>query len=862
MDSDALHSAQSEPLTIPPSLLLDAGAERLRKTIVGYLPSDDVAHVEAAIQLAIRARVESAGATDERATGVLRQDFAYVLAVAQTLAEALHIDAITLAAVLLDQVVGARLVDLGEVRERLGGEFGEQVAETIASLERFDALQRPAVALRRSAQSSIQSGGEPDEIPRERRRGRARQRQQDADALRKMFVAMAEDPRVVVIKIADHLRQMREVLAAADYWHAQAAAGNGHNGEAVPAQETSVTPAYSLEECRIMAQETREIFAPLAGRLGMGRVEGELEDLAFAVLEPEEYAWLRDAVAEETEGRSRYVRRVIAMLREEMQKIGISAEVSGRVKHLYSIYKKVQRTGSHDLSSLYDMLAFRIIVGSVGECYLVLGHVHELWRPKDGRIKDFIASPKPNGYQSLHTTVFCLDDQLAEIQIRTREMHEMAEYGVAMHWYYKDIGDSAKATARPLQSWVQQVKDWQQELHSPGSTATQRALEAVKGDVLREQIYVFTPAGDARELPAGSTPLDFAFRVHTDLGLHVAGVRITSDDGMGRLSKKLVPLDYVLKNGDVIEILKRNDAHPTRDWLKIVRTKVARDRILKYLKGHERDIDLQMGRERLDRELRAMGLRKGLDDLPEDDLEWLAQELKQADMESLLVALGADKLRMAPVLAKLRERLHPPEEEKPELPQTLPTREAEVEVSVQGMGGMMTHLATCCSPLPGDDLYGFVTRGRGVVIHRADCPNLRSLLERQPERGIAVSWPRLDGGETFRAPIIVEGADRTGLLRDVTGVISVAKINMLRVEVVTRHRPERAVINAVLEIRHPEELENILRELRGVSGVLSAERREPTTKKAPDAAPATGKPAKPAKSPKPPVHPGRTGRKG
>ena len=851
MDTDALRSAQSEPSAIPPGLLLDAGAERLRQTIVGYLPPEDVAHVEAAIQLAVQARVESAGATDKRATGVLRQDFAYVLAVAETLAEALHIDAITLAAVLLDQVVGARLVDLGEVREQLGGEFGEQVAETIASLERFDALQRPAVALRRSAQSSIQSGGEPDEIPRERRRGRARQRQQDADALRKMFVAMAEDPRVVVIKIADHLRQMREVRTAADYWHAQAAAGNGHahDGETAPPPVETATPAYrpaySLDECRIMAQETREIFAPLAGRLGMGRVESELEDLAFAVLEPEEYAWLRDAVAEETEGRSRYVRRVIAMLREEMQKIGIPAEVSGRVKHLYSIYKKVQRTGSHDLSSLYDMLAFRIIVGSVGECYLVLGHVHELWRPKDGRIKDFIASPKPNGYQSLHTTVFCLDDQLAEIQIRTREMHEMAEYGVAMHWYYKDIGDSAKATARPLQSWVQQVKDWQQELQSPGSTATQRALDAVKGDVLREQIYVFTPAGDARELPAGSTPLDFAFRVHTDLGLHVAGVRITSDDGMGRLSKKLVPLDYVLKNGDVIEILKRNDAHPTRDWLKIVRTKVARDRILKYLKGHERDIDLQMGRERLDRELRAMGLRKGLDDLPEDDLEWLAEELKQPDVESLLVALGAEKLRMAPVLAKLRERLHPPEEVKPEqLPQTLPMREPEIGVSVQGMAGMMTHLATCCSPLPGDDLYGFVTRGRGVVIHRADCPNLRSLLERQPERGIAVSWPRLDGGETFRAPIIVEGADRTGLLRDVTGVISTAKINMLRVEVVTRHRPERAVINAVLEIRHPEELENILREIRNVSGVLSAERREPTTKKPPDAAPA-GKPPKP-----------------
>ena len=846
MDTDALQSTQPEAPAPSLSPTPEAGEERLRQAIAAYLPAEDVAHIEDAIRLALRARAEGAGTANERATQVLRRDFAYVLAVAQTLAESLHIDAITLAAVLLDQVVEARLLDLDEIRDELGGEFGEQVTETIASLERFDALQRPAVALRRNAQSAV----EPDDLPRERRRGRARQRQQDADALRKMFVAMAEDPRVVVIKIADRLRLMREVQHAADAWREREQSGSGADGVETPSA-ASETPALSLEECRLLAQETREIFAPLAGRLGMGRVEGELDDLAFAILEPEEYAWLREAVAEEAQGRSQYVRRVIEILREEMRKIGIQAEISGRVKHLYSIYKKVQRTGSHDLSTLYDILAFRIIVGSVAECYLALGHVHELWRPKDGRIKDFIASPKPNGYQSLHTTVFCLGDQLAEIQIRTREMHEMAEYGVAMHWYYKDIGDEAKNTARPLQSWVQQVKDWQQELHAPGSTATQRALEAVKGDVLREQIYVFTPAGDAKELPAGSTPLDFAFRVHTDLGLHVAGVRITSDDGTGRLSKKLVPLDYVLKNGDVIEVLKRNDAHPTRDWLKIVHTKVARDRILKYLKGRERDIDLQMGRERLDRELRAMGLRKGIDDLPEDDLEWLAGELNQPDGESLLVALGGDKLRMAALLAKLRERLRPPEEEKPEPPLAQPTREPEVgvSVSVEGMAGMMTRLATCCSPLPGDELYGFVTRGRGVVIHRSDCPNLRALLARQPERGISVSWPRLDGGETFRAPIIVEGTDRTGLLRDVTGVISGAKINMIRVEVATRHRPERAVINAVLEIRHPDELESILRELRGVSGVLSAERREPTATKGAN---------QPGTPPKPPAR----GRKG
>ena len=296
---------------------------------------------------------------------------------------------------------------------------------------------------------------------RRRERERERQREQDADALRRMFVAMAEDPRVVVIKIADQLRLMRAAREAADVWRIRA-------GE--PATQTvtddrvAAEVRWSLAECRMYAGETREVFAPLAGRLGMAHVESQLEDLAFAVLEPEEYRWLSDAVARESLERSDYVERVCAILRDEMQQIGIPAEISGRVKHLYSIYKKVRRTGTRDLSALYDILAFRIIVSTIEECYLVLGHVHELVAAQRRSYQGFIASPKSNGYQSLHSTVFCLDDRLAEIQIRTRAMHEMAEYGVAMHWYYKDVGDAAKARAKPLQSWVQQVKEWQQEI--------------------------------------------------------------------------------------------------------------------------------------------------------------------------------------------------------------------------------------------------------------------------------------------------------------------------------------------------------------------------------------------------------------
>lgn len=797
----------------------------LLRALAAYMQPDEIAHVEDAIQYAREVRTSLAvPATAGQTAAVMASDsdIAYALSVAQTLVTSLHIDAVTLAAVLLYQLVEARAVATDDVRARLGGEFGDQVAQTISNIERFDTLQRPSVELRRSAQRST---GEADAATRDRRRSRERQKQQDADALRKTFVAMAEDPRVVVIKIADQLRLMRAVARAAEAWRRHQQEEVGH------ADEAFALPAWTLEECRVLAEETRQIFAPLAGRLGMSRVEGELYDLAFAVLEPEDYQWLRTAVEQEEHERSGYVERVVRLLRDEMRSIGIEADVSGRLKHLYSIYKKVRRTGSRDLSSLYDILAFRIIVRTVEECYQALGHVHELWRPKDGRIKDFIASPKPNGYQSLHTTVFCLDDRLAEIQIRTREMHQVAEYGVAMHWYYKDVGDEARATGKPLQAWMQQVSEWQQELQAPGAGSAQRAFDAVKDSVLREQIYVFTPAGDAKELPAGSTPLDFAYRVHSDLGNHVAGVRITTDDGSGRLVKKLVPLDYELKNGDVIEIIKGKNVHPTRDWLRVVKTKTARDRIQRYLKDHERDIDMQRGRERLDRELRNMGVRKGFEELSDDDLEWLADSLSQPNAESFLVAVGAEKLRMAMVLPKLRERLKlntPVETPLPAEPQTTTAaRESQVGASVEGMEGMLTRLANCCNPLPGDELRGFVTRGKGVVIHRADCPNLRHLLEGQPERAVAVSWPKLESQDVFRAPIYVEGEDRPGLLRDVTGVISGRKINMLSVAVTTKNRPHRAIIRAVLEIHLPEELTAVLRELQGVPSVLLAERQEP-----------------------------------
>ena len=818
-----------------PSASADAGATfvdegRLLRAVEAYLRPEDVEHVQAVLTYIreLQQKAVPAAAPADRTPGRQRTrwDLAYVISVAQTLADAIHIDAISLGAVLLYQAVESGVATLDDILARFGDDFGLAAVQTIQNIERFDTLQRPGAELRRTALGAAPDG---EDLSRERRRTRDRQRQQDMENLRKMFVAMSEDPRVAVFKIADELRTMRLVAEAATYWRRQESVPSG--GESASATNA---PGWSADECRVLAEEAREIYAPLAGRLGMGRVESELEDLAFAILEPEEYRWLSEAIAEYTQEQGGYVERVVKILRDEMASIHLHAEVSGRVKHLYSIYKKIQRTGSHDLASLYDIVAFRIIVETVADCYLALGHVHALWRPKDGRIKDFIANPKPNGYQSLHTTVFCLDDRLAEVQIRTPEMHELAEYGVAMHWYYKDAGDTASAQAKSLQNWVQQVREWQQELQGPSGTTANRALEVMQGDVLKEQIFVFTPAGDVKELPAGSTPLDFAYLVHTEVGNRVAGVRVTAGDASGRLVKKLVPLDYELKSGDVVEVITRKDAHPTRDWLNVARTKTARARIQKYLKAHERDIDLQIGRERLDRELRGIGLRKGFEDLTEADLDWLADTFEQPDIDAVLIALGSEKLRLSVVMTKLRERLRPapaPVAEAPEV--SAPTRSTEIGASVAGVSGMLTRLANCCDPLPGDALMGFVSRGRGVVIHRADCPNLRHLLEREPERAVAVDWPQqLDGQQIFRAPIVIEATDRTGLLADVTGVITGLKINMLKVNTVTRPSQHRATITATLEIQRPEQLNLVIKELQQVASVQNVERKKGNQEKA------------------------------
>ncbi len=692
-------------------------------------------------------------------------------------AEAERTGAAEEAAPAAEERAGARAGEAGETAER---EFPQAPAAAGAQL-------RPVL----------------EEEERRKKRVRDSYIKQQAETVRKLLLAMAEDPRVVMVKLADRLHNMRTLEAMS------------------PAQQQA------------KALETREIYAPLAGRLGMGLVKTELEDLAFKYLEPRKYQWLKEQVAEKREQRREYVDRVCKILREEMSRAGIKADVSGRAKHLYSIYTKIERLGV-DISEIHDLIAFRILVDTVEDCYRALGHIHMIWRPKDGRIKDYIAQPKQNGYQSLHTTVFCLDNRLAEIQIRTHEMHRTAELGVATHWYYKESGGSALPRKEML-AWIEQLREWQKEL-ALGAT---EFVETVKDDLLKDQIFVFTPKGDVKELPVGSTPIDFAYRIHSEVGDHCSGARIITDTE--RLITRMVPLDYELKNGEIVDIITNKNAHPTRDWLTFAHSKHAREKILRYLKITERDIDIQIGQEHLERELRAMGAR-GLAALGEEEKSWLLETFSEASWEDLLAAIGREKLRQHTVAQRLIEHIQAEQRasETPTdreahaaaedsavlaaLPSTAPAESKRAAgLLVGGMSGLLTRLASCCSPLPGDEVIGFTSRGRGVVVHRADCKNLRRYKERNAERLIEVSWDTLPQ-EHYLAPIIITAQDRPGLVRDVAAVVGEFGINMTAVGATTVPSARKAIITATLEIESLEQLNHILSKLKKMKDVVQVER--------------------------------------
>ena len=749
----------------------------------------------------------------------------HALAVTTILAQMMHVDAIGISAGLVFEAVDAELLPL----ERVESVLGSPTARIVESMTRLNILERKKQSVATGAVLSLQNtppsakkshdnredDGSGYSVDNKKPRIREAMRRQQAETVRKMFVAMADDPRVVLLKLAYRLHIMRQMCQ----------------------------PEYKgdRQDMLTLAEESHEIYAPLAGRLGMSRVESELQDLSFQLSEPEKYHWVCTLIELESKQWRSYVERVCEMLNAEMDSIGVKAEISGRVKHIYSFYKKLARgvgdeitdfehlKAAADISQIHDLVAFRILVDTTTDCYIALGHVHGLWKPKEGRIKDFIANPKPNGYSALHTTVFCLDEQLVEIQIRTHHMHETAEYGVAMHWHYKDVGDNASASAKELLTWLRQLAEWQQDLKVANASDTE-FVEAVKDDIFEEQIFVFTPRGEVKDLPVGSTPLDFAYRIHSGIGDRCAGARVISESGHDRLVTRMVSLDYELKSGEIVEIITNRSAHPTRDWLHFARTAAAKNKIRRYLKINERPINIQIGRERLERELKVVGSRS-IEAVTEDAEDWVCTAMNVASFEDILATIGSDDIRPRAVVLRLLEYWQIQEgdtkdtknEEPPLQLAAATSKQTTGLLEVAGVSGLLTRLANCCNPLPDDEVVGFISRGKGVIIHRENCLNIARFRARDRERLIHVSWAGMSQ-QRYQAPIVIMARERTGLIRDIATVVSDIGASLMVINSKVSSNHQSVVVMATLEIDDLEQLQRLFLKLEKVKGVTQVAR--------------------------------------
>jgi GTP pyrophosphokinase len=591
---------------------------------------------------------------------------------------------------------------------------------------------------------------------------------QEAESLRKMFIAMAEDIRVVIIKLADRLHNMRTL------------------------------EPFDEERQRAFARETQEIFAPLASSLGIWQWKWELEDLSFRYLDPETYYWMSDLIAERRPDRESSIQRYIEILRDKLTDEGLEAEIDGRPKHIYSIYRKMQRKDV-PFEQVYDMRGIRVITQTETDCYRILGIVHGLWKPIPGEFDDYIATPKDNGYQSLHTAVIASDGRTLEVQIRTLEMDRMAEYGVAAHWRYKESGKPDPSFDTKI-AWMRSLVEWQREL-----TDASEFVDAMKTDIFQDRVYTFTPNGDIIDLPAGSTPIDFAYHIHTEVGHRARGAKVND---------RWVGLDYQLKTGDRVQIITDKQASPSRDWLNpvlgYVKTGRARSKIRRWFRRQDREKNIVQGRELVERELKHLGMEQ----LGHDTVAELFDFDRVSDFHA---AVGFGDINSQQIASRIAELST--QEERALLPVEPPSLPTSVEgIQVQGTGGLMTRLAQCCSPLPGEEIIGFVTRGRGVTVHRRDCHNI--LRATDSDRLIEVSW----GAETQKVAVAIhiKAYDRTGLLHEIAGVISNEKINMSAVNV--SRQKNIATLYITLEIGDIAQLSRILTKIESLPNVIEAKR--------------------------------------
>ena len=658
----------------------------------------------------------------------------HCLNVALILAE-LHLDSTTIAAGLLHDVVEDTGIGLDKVKEA----FDEELAGLVDGVTKLGTVEF------KSAE------------------------EQQVEFFRKMLLSMARDIRVILIKLADRLHNMRTL-------------------EYLP-------PAKRVR----IATETREVYAPLAHRFGISRVKTELEDLSLKFLKPDIYSDLAQKIELTREERLAYLDRVVEPIKKSLQEAGIKAVVQGRPKHIDSIYRKI-RYRKVPFDQIADLLAIRIIVGTKAECYHVLGLVHELWPPVAQKFADYIANPKPNNYQSLHTAIFGPDDKIVEIQIRTREMHHIAENGIAAHWLYKEGRQQLDKSDRQM-LWLRDLLEWQKDMTNPSEF-----LEYLKIDLFADDIFVYTPAGELKHLPAGATPLDFAFAVHTEVGLHCSGARIN-----GRIS----PLSTILQSGDKVEILTSPHRHPSQDWLKLAGTSNARSKIRRWLKQSGYEQALALGKELLERELKKSRLTIP----PDDEFLEIAQKMSFNSIDQLYYSLGNGDVSVQQVLTRVT-----PEKVKPSdgsvVEKILEKFRTERGIRVQGLDNMMFQFAGCCQPIPGEEIIGYITRGRGVTIHRADCPTLQDLSS-DPERIIPVSWD-VDRDQTFVVRLELHVEPRKNILVEITDSIADSKTNVRGADI--NLSDTTSVGTIVVEVNSLSQLERVLKRIKKVKGVISVRR--------------------------------------
>src|SRR6202045_1282788 len=720
----------------------------LLRTMRANRPGDDLELVRKAYEFS-----QKNHAGQSRASG--EPYLVHPLGVAQVLAE-MKMDAVAIAAGLLHDSVEDTSVTIVDIRK----EFGEQVAHIVEGVTKISQI---------------------DFATRE---------EQQAENLRKMMLAMVDDIRVVLIKLADRLHNMRTL-------------------EHLP-----------LDRQQKIAKETLEIYGPIAHRLGMGKIRGELEDLGFRYLDPISYKQVHEAVEARRKEGEQFLARVEQTLRDKLKEAGITAEVESRIKRLFSIHKKLVRQRIA-VEQVYDLCAMRVITRSLQDCYAVLGIIHNLWRPVPGRIKDFIAMPRPNFYQSLHTSVITEDGTPFEIQIRTEEMHKMAEEGIAAHWKYKDGPVSAQDEQRL--AWLRQVVEWQRDVSDPNEFLT-----ALKVDLYPEEVYTFTPKGKVVVLPRDATPIDFAYTIHTEVGHTCVGAKVNG---------RMVPLRHKLHSGDIVEIMTQPGHKPSRDWLALVKSSRSRNKIKHWLNLHQRERAIEIGRKLIDKEARKY--RIPLKEIKDEDLLKVAAAYGLGKVDDLMSGIGYRKYSARQVLARLLpagpaavaegggERDHAGDTWEQGKPGGIASVGRRVfgdhnAITVKGQGDMLVYRARCCNPIRGESIVGYITRGKGVAVHSVNCPNVTNLLY-EPERRIEVEWARDESTPTaYPVKLTVFCDDRFGMLKNITGVIGDAQSNIRNITAHTSN--SQASVEVVLDISDLKHLEQIIAGLRKIPGVHEVQR--------------------------------------